>query len=685
MDFKLFKVAVAKQFDRMAKTGALFRTGVTFHDTSNETNVLQPGMWETYLGAFPEGTNPIYKERTEHDCSCCKGFIRAIGNVVCFIEGRCVSVWDVDVADPGYQAVADAMSTLVLSHPVVDVFLHLERTAGTDHSRIMVDERVQSFDHFFVNVPEACHRKGSDIPTALGETRSAHDVLLRSLGTITDGAIETVLDLIAQNTLYRGEENKAAVTLFKELKQQYGRFDPLHRDNFVWMNLAGTPGSVARIRNTAIGTLLVDLSEDRDIDHAVAAFEAKVAPANYKRPTALVTPAMIKKAKEAVELLGLNSALERRYATIEDITVNNILFTNRNARRAMGYDVFASMTASAPVSTKSLDKFEDVPIAKFLADILPRAESIELLVENRHAPNFVSLIAPADPTAAALFKWQNGFSWSYNGDVADSIKERVKAAGGNVTGDLCCRLSWSNFDDLDLHLVEPDGHEIYFADQHSRSGGRLDVDMNAGGGTTRTPVENIFYEHAGMLREGTYHLFVNQFSKRESQDVGFEAEIDFMGTVHSFAHPQAVTNRDTVTVAKFVYSHKDGLHIVESLPSTSTAAKGKEMWGIHTQTFQPVNVIMLSPNHWDERPVGNKHLFFMLEACRNEGVARGFFNEFLKEELNPHRKVIEIVGSKLKTEHSARQLSGLGFSSTQPNKVTCRIKGSFSRVINLVF
>ena len=50
-----------------------------------------------------------------------------------------------------------------------------------------------------------------------------------------------------------------------------------------------------------------------------------------------------------------------------------------------------------------------------------------------------------------------------------------------------------------------------------------------------------------------------------------------------------------------------------------------------------------------------------------------------------HRKVIEMVGSKMKTDHSERQLSGLGFSSTQRNSLLCRVKGSFSRVIKIIF
>jgi hypothetical protein len=35
--------------------------------------------------------------------------------------------------------------------------------------------------------------------------------------------------------------------------------------------------------------------------------------------------------------------------------------------------------------------------------------------------------------------------------------------------------------------------------------------------------------------------------------------------------------------------------------------------------------------------------------------------------------------------YGLQQLSGLGFSSTQRNSVLCRVSGSFSRVIKIVF
>jgi hypothetical protein len=669
-EFKRFKDAITVQFEKMQKHD-LFRVAIE-----------KDAMWELYLSSFPAGTNPIYKERTEYDCQCCRSFIRAVGNVVAIIGGKLVSIWDVNVGEE-YQVVANNLALVMRSAKIADIFLHTERTAGTNKSLQQTDAGVITWEHFFLQIPAANYSAGVDIGTKLGIARSTHDVFHRALRELTPDAVTTVLDLIKQGSLYRGEEHKFAVESFEKMLNEFRNLNNAEdQDIYSWYKLKATPGSVTGIRNTSIGTLIVDLSEGKELEHAVASFEAKVAPINYKRPTALVTKGMIEKAQKTIVELGLSSALERRYATIQDITINNILFADRDAKKSMAGDVFDTLKEASAENPKNFDKVEEIGIEAFIKNVLPNAESIELMMENRHSSNLVSLIAPTDPAAADLFKWPNKFSWSYTGELADSIKERVKVAGGNVQGDLRCSLSWYNLDDLDLHMYEPGGNEIYFDNKKSRYRGELDVDMNAGVGRTRNAVENISYAERGHMAEGVYKLFVHNFAQRETIDVGFEVEIEFDGVIHSMHYGKALKDRSNVAVADIQYSRKNGFQIIKSLPSSQAS---KILWGVPTQAFRKASVVMMSPNFWDDKAVGNKHYFFMLDGCLNDGKARGFFNEFLKSELDVHRKVLEMVGSKMRTEESDRQLSGLGFSSTQRNSVLCRVKGSFNRVVKVVF
>jgi hypothetical protein len=667
-NFAVIKTAVAKQFKEMVATGLYY------------VELDKDALWQTYLASFPAWADPLYRKRTEHDCSCCKSFIRAAGGIVTIRDNQLVTLWDCQT-DDAYQPVVDALAKTVRQHAIANIFLHREPVVGVAKNFEDTTSGVKTWEHFFVNLPAEAHCKGGDIGPKQADARADHDVLLRSLTEIDLGSIDTVLELIDQNSLYRGEENRYAVAEFRKLKQAFSKSRSAY-DLFVWAQVRSAKPAVARIRNTAIGTLLTALSEGEDIEKAVKAFEAVVAPTNYKRPTALVTKAMIQKAQQTIAELGLTSALERRYATIDDITVNNVLFADRQAKQEM--NVFEELASKAPEkSLKSFDKVEEVPIDQFLAKILPKATAIDVLFENRLTTNLASLIAPVDPTAKSMFKWPNNFSWAYAGEVADSIKERVKRAGGSVTGDLCCRLAWNNTDDLDFHMHEPGGDHIYFTNRRSQSknGGVLDLDANGADGLRSDPAENIVYADRRKMHEGLYYLSVNQFARRQTDNVGLGVEIEFDGQVLSIAYDKPMNTGSTVEVAQIRYS-KGQFEIVKSLPSSITS---KTVWGVPTQTFRRVRAIMLSPNHWDDRAVGNKHYFFMLDGCLNEGRARGFFNEFLNEELNKHRKVLEVVGAKLKTEESDRQLSGLGFSSTQRNSVLCRVQGAFSRTVRVTF
>jgi hypothetical protein len=383
--------------------------------------------------------------------------------------------------------------------------------------------------------------------------------------------------------------------------------------------------------------------------------------------------------------MGLMTALDRRFAVLEDISINNILFADRTAKKRM-QTVFDELSAIMPTKKKSkqdLSKIDEVFIEKFITDILPNIDTMEVFLDNKHVNNLVSLTAPCDLTAKNLFMWPNPFSWSYRGEVTDSIKERVKQAGGNVTGDLRCSLSWFNHDDLDLHMYEPDDHHIYYTNKRivSSCGGVLDVDQNFST-FTNTPVENITYKTKQKMKPGIYKLQVNQFTKRQMHDIGFEIEIEYNKQVYNFKCDKDLRSKEWIEVAIITVDAAKNITIKSDLPSTTSS---RITWGIPTQTYHRVQTFMLSPNFWNNQAIGNQHYFFMLENCINDGSARGFFNEFLKSELNEHRKVLEMVGSKMKVQPSDNQLSGLGFSNTQRNELLCKVSGNFTRTIKLIF
>ncbi len=95
-----------------------------------------------------------------------------------------------------------------------------------------------------------------------------------------------------------------------------------------------------------------------------------------------------------------------------------------------------------------------------------------------------------------------------------SVRRQVTVnVGGSInlgTGDVQVTLRWNNIADLDLHVREPNGTEIYFGNPSSSTGGQLDVDANYPCGSNLLYVENIFWPR-GTAPSGTYQVQVVQF------------------------------------------------------------------------------------------------------------------------------------------------------------------------------
>lgn len=620
---------------------------------------------ETYLNSFPE------ELRQEHNCSCCKSFLRQFAGIVTIQENKMVTLWD-NLQVEGFQDVINNINEYVHSLPISSTLLTDAKKAGTDKN---TDPKTNiTWQHFFLELPNSVVAKKADIPTRKGEARTNKEVLQRGLEELTLEATETVLELIGQNSLYRGKEFEPLLKAFALVQRRFAK--AVDKNNFCWEAASESGGSLARIRNTAIGTLLIDLSAGMDLDQAVTRFEKVVAPTNYKRPTALVTPRMIEDAKAKLSELGLLESLNRRYAVETDIQVCDILFKDRAQAIT---DIFDTLSKETLVNPKSLTKVEEISIEDFLTNVVPTAKSISVLVENQHLPNFVSLLTSQEPDAPHLFKWNNNFSWSYTGAIADSIKERVKAAGGNVVGELRTSLSWYNYDDLDIHVVEPGGNTIYFSSKLSATSGRLDVDMNAGFTQSRTPVENIIWTDKAKMKEGTYKVFVHNFTRRENTGGGFAVQIECGGETFDFEFKTNPKNNEKQAIVEFEYSKTDGIKFKGETKSNMVS---KDKWGLKTCQFRKVTNLMLSPNHWGGQ-VGNRHYLFMLEDCISDEAPRPFFNEFLRPEVDQHRKVLEILGGKVKIEDSNNQLSGLGFSDTKRSDIIVKVTGKFTRTLKV--
>lgn len=681
MPFHSFHHKFMGHFDAMTKdAAALYR--VDFDPDE---------LWNLYLDSFPEGTNLIYRTRREFDCSCCRHFIKTMGGVVAIRDGRIETIWDFDTASPEcYQPVMDALSSYIKSKPIKDAFFTHEHTIGIAHNyeRDENGHKVLTWNHFFVNTPR-CAYTTHDINVETARIRDDRNVFLRSMSELTVEATETVLELIAQNSLYRGAEWKSQLEQLAASQTKYKAMTAEQKELQSWVDVINMNSALARIRNTSIGTLLIDLSEGRDLDSAVTAYERVVAPANYKRPKAIFTKRMLDDAKKTVTELGYLDSLPRRFARLDDISVNNILFANRDAVSRMNgaaADPFTAMEQQVAIDPKRFSHVEEISIDKFISDVLPIAKELELFLENRFSKNMVSLTAPVNQDAKTMFKWDNAFAWAYTGNLADSdIRENVKKAGGKVDGVLRFSIQWNDEpgkwdkSDEDAHCQGPCGHIWFSVRRGFADGGNLDVDIiNPNRG--EPAVENITWPDLSRMKDGKYEFHVHCY-RHDSGNNGFIAEIEANGEVHQYEYRHPLRTGDRIPVATVTLKY--GQFTIQD--KIKSAVSSRNLWGVSTNQFVPVSVAMYSPNYWDEQTgIGNRHYFFMLKGCQNPDKLNGFYNEFIKQELLTHKRVFEALGSQMSVQPVEDQLSGVGFSSTRHDSFIVKVKGQTERVLKVV-
>jgi hypothetical protein len=193
-------------------------------------------------------------------------------------------------------------------------------------------------------------------------------------------------------------------------------------------------------------------------------------------------------------------------------------------------------------------------------------------------------------------------------------------------------------------------------------------------------VENITFPKIQGMPQGQYKFYVHQYASDKSK--GFKAEIEFDGQIYSYEYPKAVTGNINVATVTF----KNGQFTIEHhLPCVEGEGINKEVYGLETNNFHKVNLVCLSPNHWGENNVGNKHYLFMLDKCKCPTSIRSFHAENLIPELAQHRKVLEVLGNTTMIEPTDKQLSGLGFNSTVSDELIVKLQGTHKRVVKIKF
>jgi len=652
-EFQKYAKVIGDNFDNMAQQD--------LHVVDLPKNAL----WNAYQAAFPEGTNELYKENLIHDCNTCKNYIRNIGSAISIQDGTIRTIWDntedKDIA-PEYKIVSEVMRKLVQSAPIYSPFIRSERKYGhLQHKVLQEDNSIVTFDHFEAKIPTICF--STEPSSEISKKVSSFKVFERGMKELSYENVDMIIELIENNSIYNALKDYEAIKTYRGLLQEFSTItDDRDKEIWLWKN---STSPAARLRNSVIGTLIIDLEEGKALEEAVKSYEAKVAPSNYKRPKALATEKMKKDAIKAIDKAQIRDSLPRRHAVTSDVSINDVLFADRNTKLKDKDPLLDALGASEnlKINYKSIQNAPHVGIEEFVKDYLPGSKKLSIVAQSSLQSNIVNISAPVNSDAPNILKWDNNFSWSYNGNLADSdISRNVQKAGGSLEGVLRFSLQWNeegqDNTDLDAHCLEKCSgvtKEIYYNEKRSIiNNATLDIDVTRPNG--EVAVENIVWKD---ITDGEYHMFVRDYSGNGTAN-GFRAEVVFNDITYS-CNKQGNISKDTNVCTVTV---KNGeMKIEHHMPCNAQ----------HDTELVPVKLMCLSPNYWSDNAVGNKHYFFICNDNNATVPFRGFYNEFLRNDFNGIRKAMDMLADNMQVEPLEDGLRGYGFSSSKRTSFTVKL------------
>jgi hypothetical protein len=344
---KEFVKQLQAQFNKMCKTGKLFRSSLTGQE-----------VWDLYINGFEKHHNPIFRDPNSsmNNCNLCKNTIRRYGNIVALDNDyNILTIFDIDATDE-FKSSCDKISKALKDATILEVFFETYNDLhklpyeqcnknnkifklGVDKNvkRYTLEEaekygvvkpnEIRTFNHIYLELPYMFVDMGSkSIESIMAQYRDAKNVFQRAMEEIPLDTLNLVKDLINQGSLLDGETHLYKIEQIIPLKKQFDNLPKNKRDNWCWNTSYNLP--FAKFKNELIGVLCSELAEGKELNSACQSWNKRVDPANYMKAKAPITKIQIEEARKFVEDNGYTESFDRRFATIDDIKASEILHLN---------------------------------------------------------------------------------------------------------------------------------------------------------------------------------------------------------------------------------------------------------------------------------------------------------------------------------------------------------------------
>lgn len=401
-----------------------FADAISINEPMFTTN--SENLYDIFLDCLPE------EARQHYTCRACRDFVNRYGGLVTIDDAGYTHpvMWEFLTPVFFHLSVAN-VNKAVRASKVTGVFLTNEKRLGMPKTGV--------WHHMAVHIPkERIHR--DKIRTAgqkMAEKKEEADMLFRAVMKYKKETVESAVNLLRSNSLYRSERILGIAEWFLQVINSWRvAHDGVTRINIIWKYVATAPAGFCHISSSMIGTLLDDIEAGMDFETVKRRFDEKMNPTKYQRPKAAPTVQNVARAEEIVAKLGIANSLKRRYARLDEL--QKLWVPKVDEKKSTG-GVFGSVFGK--VKTKdTINKREPVTAdggvmtwEKFSRTVLPNAKKIELYIPY-HKNSYAALVTAVDPEAPPIIKWdseenRNPFSWYMYSDGSYPVDWNLPRGG----------------------------------------------------------------------------------------------------------------------------------------------------------------------------------------------------------------------------------------------------------------
>jgi hypothetical protein len=379
------------------------------------TTIEEGRLWAAYLNKLPA------ERRQHYDCRCCRRFIESYGGLVTITEqGNSIPLlWGSTINTPEFFASAEAaLVSLVLGAKVSGVFLSGEKTWGTLENVPGPGSKYvgQRWTHLS-GVNTAIYKNPlKTAEQAMAKKREDYKTLRHGLSEYNISHVQQAVWVLESDAL---ANNDKALGIAKWLLDLYTRLEGVKGqiyNNLIWLAVATAPPGFCHIRSTLINTMLEDIKEGKSFETIKRKWQEKTHPLQYRRRTTLET-GNIEQAEKIIDKLGTKTALNRRFAKLED--VQHWLWRPRTLVQPAAEENKGGVFDHLRKDKKPAKEIELPPqlitFRRFLDEVLPKALEMNVYIPYKQLP-FAAFVTAVDPTAPPIIQWdedekRNPVSW----------------------------------------------------------------------------------------------------------------------------------------------------------------------------------------------------------------------------------------------------------------------------------